>query len=387
MAVGAGVVDDEDVTDVDFRQFAVNGKFVVVLAEGAGHIVDVVAEVLFLAEDGDVMVCPVHGGTHEVCHAGIEADVVLVGLLLVEHGSDKPAGGAGHGAATFHGDGHVREAVGAENGIVCLMDAIADELQVHRLLLREVGDAHAAAEVHEFQMDAELFLDFHREVEHELGGVDEGIGAQFVGDDHGVEPEALHTFFLRLLVGIEKLVPGEAVFCLRGLADDVIALDEVAGIVAEGEASRYSRVLFQIVDVADVVEVDDGAEFESLLEFIGRSVVGGQHDLLSRDAACLGKEQLRQGTAVRPGTFFLQDLDDAGIGRCLDGEVLAELRRPPEGMLECPDVFADGLFVVDVERGGILPDDFLKPFFGNRKGFFCHVNALLLVGCSPFESY
>ena len=70
---------------------------------------------------------------------------------------------------------------------------------------------------------------------------------------------------------------GHAVFGFLRLADDVVALDEGAGVVAEGEAGREARVLFEIFDVGDVVQVDDGAQLHRFLEFIGGGVVGGEH--------------------------------------------------------------------------------------------------------------
>ena len=43
-AVGTGVVDADDVADLDGRQAAVDGELVVVLAEAAGDVVDVVQQ-------------------------------------------------------------------------------------------------------------------------------------------------------------------------------------------------------------------------------------------------------------------------------------------------------------------------------------------------------
>ena len=44
-AVSAGVVDGDDVADLDLRQASLDGKFVVVLAQAAGDVVDVIAGV------------------------------------------------------------------------------------------------------------------------------------------------------------------------------------------------------------------------------------------------------------------------------------------------------------------------------------------------------
>ena len=112
MAVGPGVVDDQQIADVDLGQHPVHGELVVVLAQGAGDVVLVVAGLVLLAHDGDVVIGPVHGRAHQIGRAGIHADVVLVGLLLVEDPGDQMAVGGQHEAAQLGAQGHVTHAGG-----------------------------------------------------------------------------------------------------------------------------------------------------------------------------------------------------------------------------------------------------------------------------------
>ena len=133
-------------------------------------------------------------------------------------------------------------------------------------------------------MDVQFFLELNGQFKHQAGREDEGLRAAFVRSDHRVQAEALDALFLCRLVGFEQLVARQAVFRFRRLADDVVALHEVAGVVAEAEAFRQAGMLFEVVEVADVVEVDDGAELDGLLELIGGRVVRGEQDLLALDA-------------------------------------------------------------------------------------------------------
>ncbi len=371
----AGVVDDDAVADVDFRQFTVDGEFVVVFAERAGDVVDVVTEGVFLADDGDVVVSTIECGAHEVRHAGVESDVVFVCFFLVQRRRDEPAVGAGDVAAGFGFDGEAGEPRRLEDLLVERFDAAADTLYVDGGFLEAVGDAEAAAEVDEFERDAEAFLDFDGEVEHEFRREEEGFIPKLAGDDHGVQAEALDALSACDLVGVEDLVMCKAVFRFGRLADDVVAFDERAGIVAEGEAVGEAGMLFEVVDVADVVEIDDGAEFACFLEFLGGRVVRGQHDLLAFDACCIGEEQLGDGAAVRARAFFVQDLQKARVRRGFDGEVLGEVRRPRERALEAAEVFADGFFIIYVERRRIFLDDFLESLGREGECFFCHKDA------------
>ena len=96
-AVGTGVVDIHDVADVDLGQHPVDGKLVVVLAQTAHHIIHVIAGLVFLAQHSDVMVCAIHGRTHQVGSAGVQTDVLLIDMLFVDgrcHQSTVGAGGA-----------------------------------------------------------------------------------------------------------------------------------------------------------------------------------------------------------------------------------------------------------------------------------------------------
>ena len=89
MAVSTSIVDDDAVTNVNLWQLAVNGKLIVVLAERTSNVIYMVAESLFLASNGDVVICTIHSWAHEVGHAGIKADVILVGFLFMEHSGNK----------------------------------------------------------------------------------------------------------------------------------------------------------------------------------------------------------------------------------------------------------------------------------------------------------
>ena len=367
------IVDDHAVADVNLWQLAVDGELIVVLAERARDVVRVVAGLVLLAGDRDVVVGAVHGRAHEVGHAGVEADVVLVGFLLVDCRRDEPASRARDGAAALGHHGDVAEALRYHHLIVELVDALANCFEVDRLLFRAVGDADAAADVDELDVDAEAALKLDCQLKHELGREDEGLRAALVRSDHRVQAEALDALLLCHLVGLEELVAGQPVLRFRRLADDVVTLDEVAWVVAEAEDLRQAGVLLEVVEVADVIEVDDGTELDGLLELVSRRVVGGQQDLLALVARRFREHELGEAAVVRARTFFVQDLQDARVRQRFDGELLAEARSPGKCLLELADVLADRALVVDVERSRVLLDDFLKLLLGEREGLLAHM--------------
>ena len=132
---------------------------------------------------------------------------------------------------------------------------------VDGLLLGLVGDAEAAAEVHELEADAELLRQVSDKLEEHARRLDVVVEVQLVGDDHGVQAEALHAQLLHGAVALEELLAREAVLGLLGLADDGVALLAAApGCSGSRSARAAPRVSREELDVADVVQVDDGAE-------------------------------------------------------------------------------------------------------------------------------
>lgn len=90
------------------------------------------------------MVSAVHGRAHKVRHAGVQADVIFIGLLFVDGGGHQIAVGTGDAAAQLHGQGQPREPGGDDDFLVGRLYSGGDAFHVHSVLLRPVGDADAA---------------------------------------------------------------------------------------------------------------------------------------------------------------------------------------------------------------------------------------------------
>lgn len=166
-AVSAGVVDIDQVIGQDLGQHAVNGKFVVVLAQTACHVVLEIAGVVLLAEHGDVVVGAVHRGAHEVGGAGIQTDVVLVDVLGVQAGRDQRAVGSHHVSAKLGEDRDVIHARGGQDLLILLADEITDDHDVVGRLFGAVIDADAAGEVDEADVHAAAVSETDGELEQD----------------------------------------------------------------------------------------------------------------------------------------------------------------------------------------------------------------------------
>ena len=171
-----------------------------------------------------------------------------------------------------------------------------------------------------------------------------------------MQAEPLHPHFTRTRVGLEELRTCEPVFRLHRLPDDIVALNEVARVVTKAQHFGQPRMLRHVVQMRDVIEVDDGTEFDCLLELIVGRVIRREHNLLARDPRRLRDDELCDAAAVRARPLLVEKLNDARVRQCLHGEVLAEVRCPRKGIAQAAEVRADLRLVVDVERGRISLD-------------------------------
>ena len=291
----------------------------------------------------------------------------------MEYGGDEPARIARDAARALRTDADVAEPGGAHDLIVELFDARADGVVVDAVLLGTVRNAEAAAEVDEFDVDAEFFLQLCRQLEHEARREEECLRTQLGRDHHRVHAEPLHAHLKGTAITLEHLLTREPVLRLDGLADDVVALDEVAGVVAEAEEVRQTGVLRHVVKVTEVVEIDDGTELDRLLELLVRRVVRGEHDLLALDARRRRDDELGNAAAVRARTVLVQELHDARVRQCLYSEVLAKARRPCECLAQTAKIRTDLCLVVEMKRGRVPLDETQCLLLCEREFLLIHI--------------
>ena len=127
---------------------------------------------------------------------------------------------------------------------------------------------------------------------------------------------------------------------------------------------------FQERNVVRSSRVDVRAEVVGFLHCPRGRVVGGKHDVAALEAAGLAHEQLSIAGAVNAAALLLQNLQQVGVGRGLDGKVFLEALVPAERGVDPAGIFPDTLFVIEVERGGNIGGDLLR-WARVINGFFC----------------
>ena len=226
------IVDGEIVSHLDLGKHPVDGELVVVFTQRAGYVVLVIAGLIFFSQHGDMMVCAVHGGTHQVYSAGVAAQVFLMGMLFMNHLCDQMSVGSHHETAQLGVDCHVSHTCRDENFLISMLHAVRDFIDIVCFLIRAVGDPDAAGQVDEADIRAGLFLQLHGQLkqllrQHGIIGVGHRIARQ-----EGVNAEMLHAFFLQNAEALEHLLRGEAVLGISGVVHDAVAdLEHAAGII------------------------------------------------------------------------------------------------------------------------------------------------------------
>ena len=319
------------------------------------------------------MVRAVDRRTHQVDRAGVDPDVFLVDVLLVDRLRDDRAVGCQHEAAHLGVDGDVIHARGDQRLFIGLADALADDEDVVRGLVGLVGHADAAGQVDEGDVRPGLVT----QVDGQLKELFRELRIVLVGDRVGckerVDAEVLDALFHEGLVGFDHLGFGHAVLGVAGVVHDAVRERvDAARVVpaAHGLRQLAAAGLLAEVDVGDVIEVDDGAQLVRVGVFLEGSVVGGEHDVVAGEAQRLRHHEFGPGRAVRAAVILRQQFHDARVRRRLDGKVLPEARVPGKRLFHVFHVAADARLVIEVKRSRVGLDDFLDLFLRDKCLFF-----------------
>ena len=170
--------------------------------------------------------------------------------------------------------------------------------------------------------------------------------------------EPLDTQFLQAVDRYRHLGRGQPVLGVPRIPHDPGPQLEVAPrVVAQADLFWDTAIFREKINVANVVEVDQDAQFAcQTVLFCGRDV-RGEHDVVPLEAHGIREQELRVRGAVNPTPLILEQLEDGGIRGCLDRKVLFEARVPRECLLQRIHVGADSRSIVEVERRRNLRND------------------------------
>ena len=295
-----------------------------------------------------MVVGTIHSGTNEVDGACIDTDIVLVDLLFMDGLSDQAAVGAHHKATHLGADRHIAHAGGDQNLVVGCVYAFADGVDVVSLLLGQVGDTHTAGQIDKGDMCARFALQAHgkfKEDACELGIV---VVSDGVTGKECVDAKILGALGLEHAESLEELFGGHAVLGVARVVHDAIGeLEQATRIKATADRlGDGPRNALKELNVADVIKVDDGAQFICKGKVRRRRVVGREHDVVAGDTQRAGDHELGIARAIAAAAVFVENGDERRVWIGLDGKVFLKARVPCEGVAHFLHVAADARLVV-----------------------------------------
>ena len=354
--MGSSVVNEQVVPLVDLRKVAVNREFIIILAQRSRHVISVVMRQLLLAKHCDVMVCAVHGRPHQVCCTGVNADILLVDMLLIDGLRNQCPVRSHHEASHLREDLYIAHAVLCQNLIIDPVHALPDLQDIIRLLVRAIWNTDAAGKINELDAAAGLIPKPDSKLKKRPRQCRIVVIGHSIGYQKCMKAEVFHTFLLQNPVRLKNLLFRHPILGVSRVVHDAVrkSVNSARVKAAAHRLRKSSQHLLHNRDMGNVIKIDDCAKLIGIAKLLRLCVIGGIHDLLSGDPGCLRQHQLRGGGTVTPAPIFMQDLHQKRVGCCLYGKILLEARIPCKSSLNLLRVLPNPLLVIQVEGSRIL---------------------------------
>ena len=215
--MGPRIMDHQIVSHIDLRKFPVNGKLIIILAQGTGHIVYVILRCIFLSEHRDMMVCPVHSGTHEICRTCIDSDIFLVDMLLMDRLCHQMAIRRQHKPAGFGENADISHARRNQYFLIYLTDTFTDHLDIISLLIGLIRNPDPSGKIDKGKLHACLLFDLNHKAEQNprqgrIVIIGHGIACQKC-----VNTEFLRSVRRQITVRLHQLILGHTVLGVSGI--------------------------------------------------------------------------------------------------------------------------------------------------------------------------
>ena len=360
------------IPNLNLRQFPVNGKFIIVFTQRPCHIIGVVTGRILLTQHCDMMVRAVHGRAHQVHCAGIHADVLLMGVLLMNHLRHQMPVRSHHEAPQLCIDSHIPHTCGHKYFFIDLADALANHLDIIGLLIRAVRNPDTAGEVNEGDICPHLLLQLHSRLEQRLRQSRIILIGHGIAGKKRVDTKILHTFILQDTEAFKQLLGSKPILRVPRIVHDIVADGEVSArvIAATQSLRQISQCLLQKINMRDVVQVDGSADFLRVGKFLRRRIVGGKHDILPLYSQRMGQHQLCLGGTVAAAAILPQNINQERIGRRLHREKFFVALIPGKSLLQGFRVGADAFLVINMKGSRVLFYNFFNQFLCHECFFF-----------------
>ena len=165
MSMCACIMNEQIITFVNSRKFAIYSKFITVFTERSGYIVNMITRRILFAKNGNMMISAIDSRTHEVCCAGIHTNVLFVGVFLMNSLSHQSSIRSHHVSSQLCAQGYITHASRYQHLFVYFTHSFANDHNIIRFLIRLIRDTDSTGQIDERNMCSSLFLQTYRQLE------------------------------------------------------------------------------------------------------------------------------------------------------------------------------------------------------------------------------
>ena len=222
---------------------------------------------IFFAIDADVVISVVEDDARDDVHAEITADDGLIAFFCGMDFADEVASVGDEVAARFHHEAWWFETVFRGFLAEHIYDTFGGGFEVEWFFAGAIGDAESAAEIDEFEFNAEFVVHATDDIEETARDFGKVGRVCHAAAGHHVNAKAFDAGGLCGFVGRKDLVwvEAELSFGPAGYIEVTNIAFADAGIDAEGD-DVWCAELEEARKKGDVVEVEDDARCETLFE-------------------------------------------------------------------------------------------------------------------------
>ena len=161
-------MDHQIISHVNLRKITVNGKFIIVLTKRSCNVIQMIARLILLAKNGNMMISTVHSRTHQVYCTGIHADIFLVGMFLMDCLGYQAAIRSHHETSQLSVDCHISHSFRNKNFLVNLAHTLSDHTDIIRCLFRTIRNTDTTGKIDKLNVRSCLLLKLNSKLKHYL---------------------------------------------------------------------------------------------------------------------------------------------------------------------------------------------------------------------------
>ena len=166
------------------------------------------------------MVSTIHSRTHQVYRTGIDADVLLVDMLLVDCLCNQMSIRGKHETAKLCEQADIAKSGRDKHLIEYLVHTFANLQDIIAFLIRCIRDTDTAGQVDVGKLDAGFFLQLNSDLEQDLCKGRVVVVCDRVTCKERMQTEFLRTCVTQLRICLEQLLLRHAVFGIAGVVHD-----------------------------------------------------------------------------------------------------------------------------------------------------------------------